>query len=113
MKQAPLLLLVAACLCASLSEASCFPARAPSVKVDGASANYREMRDLRDKVERYLDEQGRYFTCLDAMETTARGTGHDNERRRRQRIERYNRAMVEMSELVSRFTTEAHRFNQR
>lgn len=113
MRFAPPLLLLACCLLASFSEASCLRAQAPGVNVDGASASYREMREVRDEVERYLDEQGRYFTCLDAMETTAKGTGHDNERRRRQRIERYNTAMVEMAEVVRRYSEEVQRFNRR
>ncbi len=113
MKPAVLPLLLTACLLAAPSWASCSLPTPPSQFPNGELAERADMARLRQQLERYLDEQGRFFKCLDAMEKTARGTGYDSPERRLERIERYNTAMATMYETVKRFNEEAQRFNLR
>ncbi|WP_372864199.1 hypothetical protein [Spongiibacter sp.] len=113
MKRAVMPLLFVGCLMATPSWAACSLPAPPAQFPDGAEVERADMARLRQQLERYLDEQGRFFKCLDAMEKTARGTGYDSEERRVDRIARYNAAMAEMYEAINRFNDEVQRFNQR
>ena len=104
--------LVAFSLTSPLANAACTLPTAPSAP----AANHPERSELqhwREQLEAYLDEQGRYFRCMDAMEKTAKGTGHDTAQRRLDRIGRYNKAMAEMTAAVDNFNAEVQAFNAR
>ena len=112
MKRAVILLWIV-CLMPLSSWAACKLPAPPKQFPDGEAASRDEMQQLRQQLERYVDEQGRYLKCLDAMEKTAKGTGYDTVQRRLERIARYNTAMAEMSAAVERYNREAERFNLR
>lgn len=101
------------CLMPLASWAGCSLPAAPVQFPDGSQASRAEMLSARERLERYVDEQGRYLKCLDAMEKTAKGTGHDTAQRRLNRIARYNRAMAQMAASVEAYNSEAERFNLR
>ena len=104
--------LIVSSLLSPLANAACTLPAAP-MPPSSPSLERSELQDWRQQLEAYLDEQGRYFKCMDAMEKTAKGTGHDTEQRRIARIGRYSKAMAEMTEAVDAFNAQASAFNAR
>lgn len=104
--------LIASSLLSSLANAACTLPAAPT-PASPTNLERSELQDWRQRLEVYLDEQGRYLKCMDAMEKTAKGTGHDTEQRRLDRIGRYSKAMAEMTDAVDAYNTQAEAFNAR
>ena len=111
-RRLPLSALIVCSLLSPLANAACTLPAAPAAPA-AATPERSELQNWREQLEAYLDEQGRYFHCMDAMEKTAKGTGHDTAQRRLDRIGRYNKAMAEMTAAVDDFNAEVQAFNAR
>lgn len=111
MKRIAAALTLLLCFSPSLFAACVMPEPGELRVPDGASSDREQMVVARKQLDAYLRNLDRFILCLDAMEKTAKGTGHDNVLRQDRRRQQYNEAMAAISRALSTYNDEVARFN--
>ena len=111
MKRIAAALTLLLCFSPSLFAACVMPEPGKLQLPDGASSDREQMLVARKQLDAYLRDLDRFILCLDAMEKTAKGTGHDNILRQDRRRQQYNEAMAAITEAISAYDREVEAFN--